>query len=186
MPGMASHSHIALLRGVNVGGRTLVAMAALRDVFVRLGFADVSSVLQSGNLIFSGGGHAGLDLERLLEHEVGRRLGLETSIFVRTAEEWRDVVERNPFPDHAAQDPARLLVMFFKDAPRAEAVETLQAAIAGPEIVRAEGRHLYLVYPAGMGRSRLTNTLIERKLRARGTARNWNTVRRLDALAADR
>lgn len=73
--------------------------------------------------------------------------------------------------------------MLLKDAPTETAVKALQRAIEGPEIVRANGRQLYIVYPAGIGRSRLTNRLIEDKLGTRGTGRNWNTVLKLGALA---
>jgi uncharacterized protein (DUF1697 family) len=72
--------------------------------------------------------------------------------------------------------------MFLKAAPKANDVKAVQASIVGPEIVRADGRHLYIVYPAGIGKSRLTNVLIEKKLGIRGTARNWNTVLKLAAL----
>jgi uncharacterized protein (DUF1697 family) len=67
--------------------------------------------------------------------------------------------------------------------PKANDVKAVQAAIVGPEIVRADGRHLYIVYPVGIGKSRLTNVVIEKKLGIRGTARNWNTVLKLAALA---
>ncbi len=73
--------------------------------------------------------------------------------------------------------------MFLKDAPQPAAVKALQAAIKGPEILQAHGKQLYIVYPAGIGTSRLTIKLIEDKLSTRGTARNWNTVQKLAALA---
>ena len=76
-----------------------------------------------------------------------------------------------------------LLSQLLKQAANAKDVKAVQAAIAGPEIIRAEGRHLYIVYPAGIGKSRLTNALIEKKLGIRGTARNWNTVLKIAALA---
>jgi len=92
------------------------------------------------------------------------------------------VVVNNPFPDEAKRDAAHLVVMFLKHAPSVKEVEVLRAAIAGPEIVSADGRQAYIVYPAGIGRSRLTNTLVEKKLRTRGTARNWNTILKLASL----
>jgi uncharacterized protein (DUF1697 family) len=73
--------------------------------------------------------------------------------------------------------------MFLKAAPDVKNVKALQAAITGPEIVRAEGKQAYIVYPSGIGRSRLASTLIEKKLGARGTGRNWNTILKLAALA---
>ena len=94
----------------------------------------------------------------------------------------RAVVARNPFRTEAARDPARLAVMVLKDAPADRAVAALRTAITGRETVRAAGRCLYAVYPDGMGRSRLTHTLIEKLLGTRATGRNWNTVRKLAEL----
>lgn len=175
--------YIALLRGINVGGHKTVAMADLRVLLEQLGLADARSLLQSGNLIFRTAARTSAALERLLEEETEKRLALQTDFFVRTAEEWNAVVAQNPFRQEAERDPSHLLVMFLKTAPEAKAVQALQAAITGPEVVHAQGRHAYFVYPAGIGRSRLTNFLIEKKLSARGTGRNWNTVLKLAALA---
>jgi uncharacterized protein (DUF1697 family) len=171
--------HVALLRGVNLGGRTQVAMSDLRSLVAELGFEEVRSVLNSGNLVFSGGRKTGATLERLLEIEAEKRLGLRTDFHVRTADEWATVVAKNPFRAEAKRDPSHLVVMVLKKAPTAKAVETLRAAITGPEIIEAVGRHAYIVYPAGIGRSRLTNNLIDSKLGTRGTGRNWNTVLKL-------
>jgi uncharacterized protein (DUF1697 family) len=158
-------------------------MGDLRDLVTHLGFVDVRSLLQSGNLVFRGGARTGERLERLLEAEADKRLGLQTDFFVRTPEEWTGIVAHNPFRKEAERDPAHLAVMFFKDAPDGNAVKALQAAITGPEVVRAAGRQAYITYPNGFGRSRLTNTLIEKKLGTRSTGRNWNTVLKIAALA---
>jgi uncharacterized protein (DUF1697 family) len=174
--------HIALLRAINVGGSKRVAMADLRDFLTELGFRDARSLLQSGNLVFRSDTRSGATLERVLETEAAKRLGLETDFFVRSAAEWQEIVENNPFPDEAKRDPGHLLVMCLKDAPAAPDVNALQDAIRGREIVRAKGRAAYLVYPDGIGRSRLTSALIEKKLGTSGTCRNWNTVLKLAAL----
>jgi uncharacterized protein (DUF1697 family) len=175
-------THIALLRAVNLAGRNRVAMSDLRALFAELGFADARTLLQSGNVVFRGGSRPGPALERLLEGASGRRIGVETEYFVRTAAEWERIVSGNPFPDEARRDPGRLLVMPLKAAPQGAGVEALQAAIVGAEVVHAVDRQLYIVYPDGVGRSRLTTALIERHLGTRGTARNWNTVLKLAAL----
>jgi len=177
-------AYLALLRGINVGGHRQVAMADLRALVAGLGFTDARTLLQSGNLIFRSDHRTTARLELLLEAETERRLGLETAYFVRSARDWDGVVARNPFRAEAARDPARLAVMFLKEVPAARNVAALRAAITGREVVRAAGRHLYIVYPDGMGRSRLTHALIEKLLGTRATGRNWNTVRKLaDATA---
>jgi uncharacterized protein (DUF1697 family) len=175
--------NIALLRGINVGGHKQVAMAELRHLLSRLGFGDARSLLQSGNLVFRSEAQAGPQLERLLEAEAEKRLGLQTEFFVRAAAQWKTIVADNPFRKEAVSDPGRLVVVLLKEAPDVEAVKALQAAIIGPEIVRAKGRQAYVVFPHGIGRSRLTHTLIEKKLGTRGTGRNWNTVLKLGVLA---
>lgn len=177
-------THIALLRAINVGGNQKVAMSDLRGLLSDLRFEGVQSLLQTGNLVFHGRSTTSADLERLLETEAGRRLGLTTTFIVRTAKEWGAIVGRNAFPDEAERNPAHLVVLLLKDAPQPGAVKALQAAVKGPEIIRSGGKQLYIVYPAGIGRSALTNKLLEDKLGTRVTGRNWNTVLKLAALAA--
>jgi uncharacterized protein (DUF1697 family) len=174
--------YVALLRAVNVAGHGTVSMAELRDLVGRLGFSSVRTVLQSGNVVFEADRRQPEAIERLLERGIAARLKVTSDCFVRTSREWTALVAANPFPDEARANPGRLVLMCLKAAPAAKSVAALQAAIRGPEVVRPNGRHLYLVYPEGIGRSRLTGTLIERALGARGTARNWNTVLRLAAL----
>jgi uncharacterized protein (DUF1697 family) len=157
-------THVALLRGINVGGHRLVSMAELREKLEEAGFADVKTLLQSGNVVFT-------TKRGNLEPALTKLTG--TDVIVRTAAEWRKVMAANPFPEEAANDPARLLVMFLDRKPGP------LFAWPGIETMRAAGRELFLYYPEGAGRSKLTGALIEKKLGVRGTARNWNTVLRI-------
>lgn len=174
---------IALLRAINVGGRSAVAMADLRAMAADLGLDQPRTLLQSGNLVFSDEGRSDAELEQALQAKAIIRLGLDTDIMVRGAAEWAHVVAANPFPREAAADPGHLLLMALKTPPDPSTFPALRAAIKGPERVELSGRHAWLVYPDGVGRSKLTNTVIERRLGVRGTARNWNTVLKLAALA---
>ncbi len=176
-------TYIALLRAINVGGTKKVAMSELRAFVETLSFADVRTLLQTGNLVFNGKTRSATSLERQLESEAQKRLNLDTDFFVRTAGELAAIIAKNPFPSEAKRDPSHLVVQFLKDAAAPAAVKALQAAITGPEIVRAKDKQLYVVYPAGIGRSKLTAKLIESKLGARATGRNWNTILKLAALA---
>ena len=173
--------HIALLRAVNVGGNSMVAMADLRAMMTALGL-EAKTLLQSGNIVFGG---TPAKAEATLEAEAARRLGVKTDFFVRSAAEWDSLIADNPFPRQARDDPGHLLVLTLKDAPSAAAVKHLQDAIRGPETVTAVGRQLYAVYPEGIGRSKLTIGVIETALATRATGRNWNTVLKLAALAKD-
>jgi len=157
-------------------------MTDLRAFLAQLGFDDVLSLLQSGNLVFKSRARTGAELERFLEAEAMKRFAMEIDFFVRAPEEWKSIIRQNPFRKEAERDPGFLIVMLLKSPPRPEDVSALQAAITGPEIVCAKGRQLYTFYPNGQGRSRLTNAVIEKKL-GRCTGRNWNTVLKLALLA---
>ena len=174
-------THVALLRAVNLAGHNRVRMADLRELLSELGLGDVESLLQSGNLVFGSRGRTSLRLEGMLRKAASDRLGLDTEFFVRTAAEWAAIVDDNPFPDEAKRDPARLLVMCLREAPGRDRLDALEEAIVGRELVRGAERQLYIVYPDGVGRSRLTGALIEKKLDTSGTARNWNTVLKVAA-----
>lgn len=159
-------------------------MRDLCGLFTDLGMQDARSLLQTGNLVFRSDTSATAHIERLLEKGAEERLGLETSVFVRTAEDWKTIIAANPFPKEAKGDPSHLVVMFLKDVPKQSAVAALQKAITGREVVRAKGQQAFIVYPDGIGRSRLTNVVIEKYLGSAGTGRNWNTVLKLGSLAA--
>jgi uncharacterized protein (DUF1697 family) len=178
---MALTHHIALLRGVNVGGHAKAPMADLRAMLAELGFEDPRSLLQSGNLVFRSQ-PTGAALEARLEKEVEARLGLTTDILVRTAAEWTRIVAANPFAAMAQNDPGHLLVMALKSTPDPAGLKDLRAWIPGRETIEAVGRELYIAYPDAIGASKLTGAVIERRIKTRGTARNWNTVTKLAAL----
>lgn len=180
---MATTSCIALLRGVNVGGRTTLAMADLRALLADVGLENPRTLLQSGNAVFGTRRAAIPPLETLLERELKARLRFETDFFVRTASDWNDLVARNPFSAEAAADPSHLVLVCLKHEAQPAAVKKLQGAIKGRERLEASGRALFIVYPDGIGRSKLTGVVIEKALDTRGTARNWNTVLKLQALA---
>ncbi|MGF6230404.1 uncharacterized protein (DUF1697 family) [Inquilinus ginsengisoli] len=171
---------IALLRAVNLAGHAPIRMADLRALAAEIGLAEPRTLLQSGNLVFEGKGPAGA-LERTLEEALKQHLGLGTEVFVRSAADWAGLIARNPFPEEAESDPSHLVLLPLKQAPKA--VAALQAGIVGREQVRTDGRHAYITYPDGIGRSKLTMAAIEKKLGTSGTGRNWNTVLKLAALA---
>lgn len=181
MPGTARQ--IALLRGINLGSRRRVAMPALREALAGLGYGDVRTHLQSGNVVLTADGSPRL-LERRLQEQILARLGVETTVLVRTRDELAAVVERDPLGD-VADDPKRYQVSFLS-APPAWAVEReLAAADLAPERVVVSGREIYAWHPGGLQRSRLAALLTDRRLGVAATARNWNTVTALLALAED-
>jgi uncharacterized protein (DUF1697 family) len=170
---------ISMLRGVNVGGHNLIKMEALRALYASLKFEDVATFIQSGNVVFR-------TKERDLE-KIGKRLGdgIEKSfgfrpgVILRTAEEMRGVIARNPFAARTDVEPGKLLVLFLAGMPDAEAQKKVLTVKADREELRVDGRELYIYFPDGQGRSKLSIAAVERALKVSGTGRNWNSVVKL-------
>ena len=175
-------THIALLRGINVGGHHKVPMAELRSAFERLGHAGVASYVQSGNVLFTSTASDELTTVRGIAAALHDRFGFEIPVVVRTTEELATVAAHHP---HAAAQPddAKLHVIFLADEPAPEAILRLDLARFAPDELTVEGRHLYAHYPHGAGRSKLTVDAIERVCGTTATARNWRSVTRLLELA---
>ena len=176
--------HVALLRGVNVGGNKGVPMTALKSLAERLSLANPRTLLQSGNLVFSSSGEKPEALERALEQAIQAEIGVAAAVCVRTAPAWDRLIEANPFPEAARRDPAHLLLVAFKTPPKAGGPEAIAAVYHGPERIKLAHHHAYIVYPDGVGASKLTPALLGRHL-GQGTARNWNTVLKLQAMLAE-
>jgi uncharacterized protein (DUF1697 family) len=176
-------TYVGVLRAINLGSHNKIAMSDLRAMLEKIGLAEPRTLLLSGNVVFKSSSTSLEKVERMLEEASTRHLGVTTDYFVRTAGEWQAIIDANPFKKEAKRDPGHLLMMCLRDAPSSAQVKALQAAIKGNEIVRAEGKQAYFVYPDGVGRSRLTIKVIEKALGTRGTARNWNTVLKLGELS---
>ncbi len=179
-------TYLALLRAINLGGSTRLLMTDLRRVVERVGFTDVCTVGQSGNVVFRGAGNATRQIERRIEGALSAAPGIHTEVFVRSADEWKALVDGNPFRAEARADPAHLTLWLLKDAAPADAATQLRARVVGRERFRMAGRSAYIVYPDGIGTSRITAAVVERALVTRTTARNWNTVIRLADLSSGR
>ncbi|MBS0411822.1 MAG: DUF1697 domain-containing protein, partial [Proteobacteria bacterium] len=153
----------------------MVSMAALRDLAAELGWAAPRTLLQSGNLVFQAPEQPAEALEAALEAAIARRFDYATTVFVRDLEAWSAAIAENPYADAARDDLGHLVMMALKTAPSAEAVQSLRDAIRGRETVEARGREAFFVYPDGIGTSKLTAAVIERRF-GPATGRNWNTV----------
>lgn len=173
---------VALLRGVNVGGRNRIAMSDLREIVESLGHSRVATYIQSGNVVFAEAAPVEPPdpdvLSGALRAAIADRLGLDVDVMVRGREALARIVETVPFPD---ADPKQLLIAFLATAPTSEARKALESVDAAPEEVRVDGREAYLHLPNGVGRSVLA-PLLERRLRVSATARNLTTTRALLAM----
>jgi uncharacterized protein (DUF1697 family) len=167
---------VALLRGVNVGGRK-VPMAELRHVVESLGYGDVRTYIQSGNVLFRA---ARKPSASSLEAAIEERFGLVVDVMLRTPAELKKVLDRDPFP---ASDRWSVHVGFMARAPKAAAVRAIDASSFAPEEFAVVGSELYLHLPNGLGRSKFPDFVL-RRLKIPTTLRNWRTVTKLAELAA--
>jgi uncharacterized protein (DUF1697 family) len=180
-------THVALLRGINLGGRNRVAMAALREVVEGLGHREVATWIQSGNVVFSGGEADQAEMAAELERAIADRLGVRSRVVVLSRDELAKVVADNPFPDEP--DPRSVHAVFRTGPLTPEELAAVAAAEerakergSGDE-ARVVGTTLYLHTPDGFGRSELAAQLTRvGGAEAAATARNWATVRKLLAM----
>ena len=171
--------YVAFLRGINVGGKNMIPMAELRKLAAGAGLTDPQTHLQSGNLLFGGQARTENELEELLERKNLEQFGFAIDYHVRSIDHLRLLAEKNPFPQEARDDPSHLVVAFFKAPLDPAACGNLRSAIRGRERFLERDREAFIVYPDGIGESKLTNALMDSKLGLLGTARNWNTILKL-------
>lgn len=180
---MARTVVVGLLRAVNVGGRTLTS-ARLRETAERLGYTDVKTYVSSGNVVLVAQDGAA-QVADALSAALTAEAGFAVPVVTRSARQWHAVVDALPFPDEARDDPSHLVVVAW-DGPVTASAQAFDPAPYGRERLRWAERELYAYYPDGQGRSKLTLPVLEKAAGRRGTARNWNTVLALDALARER
>jgi uncharacterized protein (DUF1697 family) len=165
---------VALLRAVNVGGRKL-PMAELRALCARLGWADVATYIQSGNVVFTAAGLPDA-IEKQLEEAIAKQFGFDVPVILRTAAQWAHYPPGNPFPEAAKEEPNRLMLLLSKRPPAKGAEDVIQARAVAGERVRRAGDALWIHFPDGAGTSKLTPALIDRAIGSPATSRNHRTV----------
>ena len=158
-------------------------MAELREIAGDLSLASASTYLQSGNLVFKADPARAERLGRELHNAIVARLDVTTPVILRQLAALDAAIAANPFPEAAAEHPASLLVVFLEQAGDPAGVQALQDAARADEQLRLIGSELFIHYRGGVARSRLTAAILDKRLGAAGTARNWNTVLALAALA---
>src|SRR6266516_5421040 len=173
---------VSLFRGINVGGHHKIKMDELKALHEALGFKDVFSYIQSGNVVFTSDDADVARLRRHIEDGFEKKFGFHVEVFVRTSAELRDIIEKNPFQSQQSKEAKWVVVLFLAASPDNTAQEDLRKTYAGPEEFFINGKEVYIYYTNCMGRSKLSLRLIEKKLKTVGTARNWNTILQLQKL----
>jgi uncharacterized protein (DUF1697 family) len=174
---------VSLIRGINVGGNKLIKMDALKALHEGLGFEDVKTLLASGNVVFTARDKDRKKLPGAIEAAIEKEIGFRPTVMVRSATELKAIAERNPFAKMAKTNPGHLVWMALAGKPHSDAQARLARAYSGPEEIEIVGEDAYITYPNGIGRSKLTNALLEKHLGVAGTARNWNTLTKLLVVA---
>lgn len=170
--------YVALLRGINVGGKNKLPMKELTSLFDAAGCESVATYIQSGNVVFEATEACAKRVPEKVAQAITKRFGFSSPVVVRTAAELSGVARANPFLK-AGADEGTLHLMFLADAPTAERVAALDPKRSPPDEFVVKGRDIYVRCPNGVARSKLTNAYFDAKLATTSTMRNWRTVLKL-------
>jgi uncharacterized protein (DUF1697 family) len=176
---------ISMLRGVNLGAHNRIKMEDLRALYVSLKLEDPRTYVQSGNVIFRAKEKNSAALAKKIQNAVQHSFGFGPEVILRTTEELRNAVAANPFAGRREIEPGKLLVTFLAGEPSSAAHTTLAGLKAHPEELHLKGKELYIYFPNGAGRSKLPWSNVERLVKTTGTARNWNSVTKMLAMAEE-
>lgn len=180
-------TYVAMLRGINVLGRKRVEMARLRKMFEAMGFEQVRTYIQSGNVVFRAARSSPLALSRKIEDRMMKEFGFSALVMTRTAKELGQAIEGNPFVKEGRSEPSKVFIGFMAQTPEGDAIEKLRARATKAERMHCGDKEIYVYYVDGMGKAKvLTHGVLEKALAVRVTMRNWNTVSKLHEMAGDR
>ena len=177
--------YISMLRGINVGGNKRIKMEKLRDSFEALGFEQVKTYIQSGNVVFKAGKTSSAALSERIENRILGDFSFSVSVISRTADEIANIIKNNPFVNQPGIDPEKLHVAFLSEAPAPPALNKLAQLTLKPDQSRCLGRELYLYFPNGVSGSSLWKHPLDGVLSVVTTTRNWKTVNSLHQICQD-
>ena len=169
-------TYISMLRGINVSGQKKIAMAELKKLYESLGFKNVQTYIQSGNVIFE---YSDANLSKLIskiEKKIKEYFGFDVLVLIRTKDEFQKLIENTPF---SKKDNNKLHVTFLSSIPTDSPIEEINKVKYKSEEFFISGKEIYLFCPNGYGKSKLSNNFFERKLKLSATTRNWKTITKL-------
>jgi uncharacterized protein (DUF1697 family) len=178
-------TYISLIRGINVGGHKKLKMDELRKAVEALGFAQVRTYVQSGNLVFQAPKQATAAVSKKIEAVILKKFGYEVSVITKTPEELKAAIESNPFLKGKAVAEERLYVTFLSGCPEPANVKRLDAVSSGADEYRWQDNVIYFHLPNGAGNSKLATAPFEKWFSVRATTRNWRTVNNLHQMATE-
>jgi uncharacterized protein (DUF1697 family) len=177
--------YIAMLRGINVGAHKRMKMDKLRSSCESLGFEQVKTYIQSGNVVLRAANMSTAALSKKIEECIRSGFGFAVDVISRTREELGQTIAANPFLKESSIDPAKLHVVFLAEAPTAAALKKLQGLIVAPDRAHSAGAELYFYFPNGVSGSSLWKHPLDRVLSVPATMRNWKTVNKLYEMALE-
>ncbi|WP_243347896.1 DUF1697 domain-containing protein [Parabacteroides sp. FAFU027] len=178
-------TYIAILRGINVSGNRMIKMDTLRQMFSDMGFTGVKSYIQSGNIIFQSKNGNDTKFEQKITEEILFRFGFDVPVIVLSRDELRIIIEQNPYLSDKSKESNHLHVTFLTEKPLQSLVDKLNADKSLTDDFKTRGRVVYLYCPNGYSKTKISNSLIENRLKVIATTRNWKTCNELFSLATD-
>jgi len=177
---------ISMLRGINVSGQKKILMTDLKELYEKLGFSQVTTYIQSGNVIFKSNEKLpDTRLAKKIEKAIYEKYDFEVAVIIRSAEEIKKTISSNPFLKEKNCDTKRLYVTFLSEIPAKENVESIENIHFLPDKFIVSEKEIYLYVPKGYGETKISNNFFEQKLKVKATTRNWNTVNKLSDLASN-
>ncbi len=176
--------YISILRGINVSGQKKINMLELKSLYESLGFKNVVTYIQSGNVIFDSTDKKIPDLKSRIEKAIDKKYKCHVPVEIRTRLELKNIIKNNPFsPVDLAAEGTKVLVTFLCSKPTKTEIANLYKYVVSPEKLVVKGTEVYLYCPNGYGKSKLSNNFLENKLGVVATTRNWKSVYKLYELA---
>ena len=176
--------YISILRGINVSGQKKIIMGDLKSLYELMGFQNVVTYIQSGNVIFDATIKNKADLKTKIEEAIEKNYKFYVPVEIRTNREIADIIKNCPFGSvDLVADGTKILVAFLSSKPSEVRLSDIQKYVVGPEKLIVRGTEVYLNCPNGYGKSKLSNTFLEHKLGVAATTRNWKSVHTLYELS---
>lgn len=172
-------TYISILRGINVSGQKLIKMEALRQMLSEIGFNDVQTYIQSGNVLFKSKQTDEAKLAGKIEKEIKKQYGFEVPVIVKEINELKEIVHKNPFLKDASKDISLMHVTFLSGIPAVENFDKIKNIQSQQDEFQLVEKSIYLYCPNGYGNTKLNNNFFESKLKVTATTRNWRTINEL-------
>jgi len=172
--------YINILRGINVSGQKAIKMADLKALYEKLQLENVTTYIQSGNVVFDSSQKITTEL---IENTIEKRYGFSVPVILRTDKEWTKIIASNPFVNDPERDISKMHVVFLADKPDLSSLDKLEQVKHSSEEYAINGCEVFLYCPNGYGKTKLSNNLLERLLKTTATTRNWKTVNKLKEIA---